>query len=161
MPMVFLSPPIKIFSKVSFWFKNKLSKYWRISFARLGSVSLPPTDGKIILLPLWECFTLYSSRITLLVDKLFLIVSSIIWKSACKKVFTSIVLSFEGEVWASMLSLVLCSSESLQSRANTFEVSLKKNLYRHSANLFLTLVSWLFKYISSKLISFGILSFSQ
>ena len=159
--MVFWSPPIKILSQVSFWFKNKLIPYWRISYARLGSMSLPPTDGKIILLPVWECFTLYSLWTTFLVDKLFLIVWCVIWKSAYRKVPTSIVLSFEGELWASMHSLVLCSSESLLSSANTFEVSLKINLDRHSVNLFLTLVPWLFKYISSKLVSLGILSFSQ
>ena len=158
--MVFWSPPTKILSEVSFWLRNKSSPYWRISYARFGWVSLPPNDGKRILLPLWECFILYSFRITFLVDKLFLIVSRVIQKSACKKLFTSVVLSFEDEVWASMLSLVLCSSECLLTSANMFKVSLKENLDWLSVNLFLTLVSCLFEYISSKLISFGILSFS-
>ena len=136
---VFLSPPTKILCMVYFWFKNKWSPYWGISYARLRLGSLPSTDDKKILLLLWECFTSYSLGITFLVCKLFLIVSSVIWNSNFEKVSTLTVLSFEGEVWASMLSLVLCSLESLLSRANTFEVSLKKkNFDRLSVNLFLT-----------------------
>ena len=98
-------------------FKNNLEPYCKISYVTFGSVSLPPTDGKIMHLLLEKFFTSNILRIMSLVFKRFFIFSRAMFNSALRNVFLSIV-SVSKEVGGSEFTVLSSEFESFKILVN-------------------------------------------